>query len=100
MAITQLLNAPASILVKLPHGKVGGVAVMVGVRDLVRVLVRVPVRVTVAVRVGVLVRLGVDVVVFVCVGVGGTQPEPTRVGTYRMPVSQTPLWPLTFLPQQ
>ena len=69
------------------------VAVLFGVRDLVRVLVRVGVRVTVAVRVGVLVT------VLVRVGVGGTQPE-TRVGTFRMTVSHMPSCPKGFQPQQ
>ena len=72
----------------------GGVVVLFGVRDLVSVFVRVGVRVTVAVRVDVLVS------VLVRVGVGGTQPEPTSVGTFRLTVSHMPSCPKGFQPQQ
>ena len=94
--MAQVCEYPAVIAVMLPHGSLPGtiVAVLVDVRDLVRVLVRVGVCVTVADLVGVLVRVGV------CVGVGGTQPEPTSVGTLRLTVSQTPIWPTSFQPQQ
>ena len=44
---------------KLPHAKVGGIAVLVGVREAVDVWVLVLVRVAVAVREGVFVLVGV-----------------------------------------
>ena len=78
MAIAQL-PILASILVKLPHAKVGGIAVLVAVREVVDVWVRVLVRVDVAVRVGVFVLVAVLVTVLVFTGAQAT----SNVGTVR-----------------
>ena len=66
------------IFANLPHAKVGGIAVLVGVREAVDVWVLVLVRVGVTVRVPVLVLVGVCVTVLV---LAGTQAMPTNVGT-------------------
>ena len=71
------------IFAKLPHAKVGGIAVLVAVRETVDVWVLVLVRVDVVVRVGVFDLVGVFVLVLVRVVVGvftGTH-TPINVGT-------------------